>query len=81
MRDGNVTGSVNAPVPAFTAPFPSMIGPAQSTVTVREKFAMLYLRFGSNNLSSLSRLRCKLRTPNQPVPPEREGGRAALRLA
>src|SRR4029453_2072283 len=37
MREGNVTGSVNAPVPAFTCPLPSMIGPDQSTVTVREK--------------------------------------------
>jgi hypothetical protein len=36
MRRGNVTGSVNAPVPAFAVPLPSMIVPCQSTVTVRE---------------------------------------------
>src|SRR4051812_32242706 len=41
MRDGNVTGSVNAPEPAFASPLPSMIEPAQSTVTVRENVAIL----------------------------------------
>jgi hypothetical protein len=35
---------LNAPVPAFAAPFPSMIEPAQSTVTVRENVAILDLR-------------------------------------
>ena len=45
MRDGNVTGSVNAPVPAFADPLPSMIDPAQSTVTVRENVAIRYLRY------------------------------------
>src|SRR6478609_9848409 len=42
MREGNVTGSVNAPVPAFATPFPSIIGPDQSTVTVRENVAILH---------------------------------------
>jgi hypothetical protein len=41
MRAGNVTGSVNAPVPAFTDPFPSMIDPAQSIVAVRENVAIV----------------------------------------
>jgi hypothetical protein len=45
MRAGNVTGRVNAPVPAFADPFPSMIEPAQSTVTVRENVAISQLRF------------------------------------
>ena len=31
---GNVTGRLNAPLPAFAVPLPSMIGPDQSTVTV-----------------------------------------------
>ena len=37
MRDGNVTGSANAPVPAFASPLPSMSPPFQSTSTLREK--------------------------------------------
>ena len=41
MRDGNVTGSVNAPVPALATPFPSMIEPAQSTVTDLENVAIV----------------------------------------
>ena len=43
MRDGNVTGSVNAPLPAFACPLPSMIEPAQSTSHVRENIAILSL--------------------------------------
>ena len=42
-----MTGSVNAPVPAFAIPFPSIIDPDQSTVTVLENVAILYLRFVS----------------------------------
>jgi hypothetical protein len=41
MRAGNVTGRLNAPLPAFTVPLPSMIGPTQSTVTLRENVAIL----------------------------------------
>src|SRR5262245_47056636 len=37
MRDGNVTGRVNAPLPAFASPFPSVTDPRQSTSTCRSK--------------------------------------------
>src|SRR5688572_16161314 len=40
MREGNVTGRLNAPVAAFAMPFPSMTGPDQSTVTDLEKVAI-----------------------------------------
>ena len=47
IRDGNVTGSVNAPLPAFACPLPSMIEPVQSTVTLRENTAIIdYLSSG-----------------------------------
>src|SRR5712692_3556875 len=35
MREGNVTGSENAPVPAFASPLPSMTDPCHSTSTCR----------------------------------------------
>jgi hypothetical protein len=40
MRAGNVTGRLNAPLPAFAVPFPSMIDPDQSTSTCRENVAI-----------------------------------------
>src|SRR5258706_7558918 len=40
MRDGKVTGSENAPVPAFASPLPAITEPCQSTVTLRSKVAM-----------------------------------------
>ena len=42
-REGNVTGKLNAPLPAFAVPLPSMIGPDQSTVNVLENVAMRVL--------------------------------------
>src|SRR5829696_497149 len=39
-RDGNDTGNENAPLPAFAVPLPSMIGPVQSTTTLRENVAI-----------------------------------------
>src|SRR5687768_13920563 len=54
MRAGNVTGSVNAPVAAFTVPLPSITEPAQSTVTDLENVAISQLlRLGSNCRSRL----------------------------
>src|SRR6266511_703023 len=47
MRAGNVTGSVNAPVPAFASPFPSGTDPCQSTSTCRSNVAMSLLRLGT----------------------------------
>src|SRR5262245_16347840 len=35
MRDGNVTGRLNAPLPALAVPLPSITEPAQSTSTLR----------------------------------------------
>jgi hypothetical protein len=40
MRDGNVTGSVNAPVPAFATPLPSITEPVHSTSTCRSNVAI-----------------------------------------
>jgi hypothetical protein len=40
MRFGNVTGSVNAPLPAFASPLPSINPPSQSVVTLRSNVAM-----------------------------------------
>src|SRR6186713_2937597 len=40
MRDGNVTGSVNAPLPAFASPLPSITEPCQSTSTCRSNVAI-----------------------------------------
>src|SRR5579872_5935165 len=40
MRFGKVTGRSKAPLPAFICPLPSMIDPAQFTVTFRENVAM-----------------------------------------
>src|SRR5918993_5371847 len=45
MREGNVTGRLNAPLPAFATPLPSMMGPDQSTVTDLENVAILYVSY------------------------------------
>jgi hypothetical protein len=40
MREGKVTGKLNAPLPAFAVPLPSMTEPDQSTVTDLENVAI-----------------------------------------
>src|SRR3954453_7603202 len=40
MRRGKLTGRLKAPLPAFAVPLPSMIGPSQFTVTLRENVAI-----------------------------------------
>ena len=40
QRAGNDTGSVNAPVPAFASPLPSITDPFQSTSTCRSNVAI-----------------------------------------
>src|SRR5580765_4510017 len=40
MRLGNVTGSENAPLPAFASPLPSITEPCQSTSTCRSIVAI-----------------------------------------
>src|SRR4029450_10464748 len=44
MRRGKLTGRLNAPLPAFAVPLPSIIGPSQFTVTLRENVAIKRLR-------------------------------------
>src|SRR3989442_632884 len=57
MRLGNVTGSLNAPVPAFASPLPSVTDPFHSTSTCRSKVAI-----------AASFLICRGAPPPRPVP-------------
>src|SRR5437016_615629 len=53
IRAGNVTGSVNAPLPALASPFPSITDPFQSTSTCRSNVAITPPRSGLRRLLTL----------------------------